>query len=166
MARCTAASRLRFRFLGRRVLTLGLREGLPGVGEALRREIAGLVLLRGFLWGFVRLACQWADLTVPLKQSSQAESGAGLASLWAIWEVFYASHRVLWCRWCSPSMTKGSQVTSAAAGGVFGHVGQTFHAASLVDLGGALGCCMGSKVSMMINRPPQHGHGSARTLGS
>ena len=59
----------------------------------------------------------------------------------------------------------GSQTAAAAADGVVGHVWRVFHAASFVDLGGALGCWAGAKVSMMNNRPPQHGHGRARYLG-
>ena len=59
----------------------------------------------------------------------------------------------------------GTQVTSAAVDGVLGHAGLAFHAADLADVGGALGCWAGAKVSTMINRPPQHGQGSARILG-
>ena len=58
----------------------------------------------------------------------------------------------------------GSQVSLAAADGVFGYVGRTFHAAALCGFGGALGCWAGAKVSLIINRPPQHGHGRARVL--
>ena len=59
----------------------------------------------------------------------------------------------------------GSQTATAAADGVVGHVWCVFHAAALADVGGALGRCAGAKVSMRINRPPQHGHGRARYLG-
>ena len=59
----------------------------------------------------------------------------------------------------------GSQVTSPAAEGVVGHVWGALHAAALFGFGGALGCCAGAIVSMMINCPPQHGQGRARTRG-
>ena len=39
------------------------------------------------------------------------------------------------------------------------------HAVALCGFGGALECCAGAIVSTMINCPPQHGQGSARTLG-
>ena len=40
---------------------------LPGVGEALKREIAGLGLVGGLLlWGFGRLARLGSDVTDPL----------------------------------------------------------------------------------------------------
>ncbi|WP_372572175.1 hypothetical protein, partial [Ruegeria jejuensis] len=41
----------RCRFLGRRMLAGELRDGFPGVREALRREIAGLVLLGRLCYG-------------------------------------------------------------------------------------------------------------------
>jgi hypothetical protein len=69
------------RFLGRRLLTGELGERLPGVGEALRREIAGLVLVGGFLWGFVGSVWDGADLTIPSNGSSQAKFGFDHASI-------------------------------------------------------------------------------------
>jgi len=48
--------------------TIGWRGSLPGVGEALKREIAGLVLAgQLWLWGFVRWACLGSDLPDQLK---------------------------------------------------------------------------------------------------
>ena len=47
--------------------TFGWRVALPGVGEALKREIAGLGLVgRLLLWGFGLWACLGSDLTDPL----------------------------------------------------------------------------------------------------
>jgi hypothetical protein len=40
------------------------------------------------------------------------------------------------------------------------------HASVLFVAGGALGCWADAIVSMMINCPPQHGQGSAKTRGS
>ncbi len=59
----------------------------------------------------------------------------------------------------------GSQVLPAATDGVFSYVWRALHAGALADVGGALECCAGANVSTMINRPPQHEHGRARTLG-
>ena len=39
---------------------------MRGVGEALKREIAGLVLVGRLLWGFDRWACLGSGLTDPL----------------------------------------------------------------------------------------------------
>lgn len=79
--------------------------------------------------------------------------------------VFPLYHRLLLCLQLDQRMMMGSQVASAAADGVFGYVWRALHAAALADVGGALECCTGAKVSTMINRPPQHGHGRARILG-
>ena len=155
----------RCRFLGRRALTFELRDAFPGVGEALRREIAGLVLVGRLLWGFVRWAWHGADLTIPSNGSSQANFGFDLASIWKICVVFFLCQRLLLCRQLDQRMMMGSQMTSAAVEGVFGCVWRALHAAGLADVGGALGCWAGAKVSTMINRPPQHGQGSARILG-
>lgn len=44
--------------------TFGWREALPGVGEALKREIAGLVLVdRLLLRGFAQSVCLCQELT-------------------------------------------------------------------------------------------------------
>jgi hypothetical protein len=60
---------LRFRFLGRHARTFELRGTLPGVGEALKREIAGLGLVgRLLLWGFGLWACLGSGLTDPLNE--------------------------------------------------------------------------------------------------
>mgnify|MGYP003629149378 CR=1 len=53
---------------------------LPGVGEALKREIAGLGMVgRLLLWGFGRWACFGSGLTGPLCERYQAKRGVGLA---------------------------------------------------------------------------------------
>ena len=60
-----------------------LRGALPGVGEALKREIAGLVLVdRLWLWGFGRLACLESGLTDPLTVVCWAKRCAGFAGIW------------------------------------------------------------------------------------
>ena len=74
---------------------LDLGGALPGVGEALRREIAGLVLAGWLLWGFVRWAWHGADLTFRSNCSSQAKFGFGLANIWTICVVFFFCPRVL-----------------------------------------------------------------------
>ena len=53
---------------------------LPGVGEALKREIAGLGMVgRLLLWGFGRWACFGSGLAGPLCERYQAKRGVGLA---------------------------------------------------------------------------------------
>lgn len=156
----------RCRFLGRRVPVVELRDALPGVGEALRREIAGLVLAGRLLWGFVGRVCLRADLPISSNGSSQADFGFDLASIWTICVVFSLCHRLLLCQQLDQRMMMGSQMTSAAAESVVGYVWRTPHAAALCGFGGALECWAGAKMSTMINRPPQHGQGNARVLGA
>jgi hypothetical protein len=55
---------------------------LLGVGEALKREIAGLGLVdRLLLWGFGWWACLGSDLTVPLDEPYQAKCSGDLAGI-------------------------------------------------------------------------------------
>ena len=66
-----------------------LRVALLGVGEALRREIAGLVLVGRLLWGFVGWTWRGDDLTIRSNWSSEAKFGFAHASIQAICEVFH-----------------------------------------------------------------------------
>ena len=62
-----AVWRLWCRFLGRHAGRLSKSGALPGVGEALKREIVGLGLVcRLLLWGFGRWVCLGSGLTDPL----------------------------------------------------------------------------------------------------
>ena len=54
----------------------------------------------------------------------------------------------------------------ASSGGWTSGLWRACHAAALAVPGGALGYRSGAMVSAMINRPPQQGHGSARTRAS
>lgn len=83
------------RFLGRHALTLEWRGALPGVGEALRREIAVLVLVGGFLWGFVGSVWDGADLTIRLNEVSQAELDFGFAGIWTNCVMFFLCPRAV-----------------------------------------------------------------------
>ena len=62
-------------------------------------------------------------------------------------------------------MMMGSQVVLPGTEDVVRDVWRARHAVALCGFGGALECCAGAIVSTMINCPPQHGQGSARTLG-
>ena len=99
----------------------GWRGALPGVGEALKREIAGLGLVeQRYLWGFDGCGCF------------------------------------------------GFALSRACLGAFRGDLSGRFaflHAAAFAVVGGALGCCAGAIVSMMISWPPQHGQGIASTRG-
>ncbi len=73
-----------------------MRERLPGVGEALKREIAGLGLVgRLLLWGFGRWAGLGSDLTDRLNAPRQANHGLGLEGIWKIREIFRWRHHLL-----------------------------------------------------------------------
>ena len=69
---------------------------LPGVGEALKREIAGLGLLgRLLLWGFERWACVGFDLTKRLNGLPWAKRRVGLVSILSIRAEFCQGHQLL-----------------------------------------------------------------------
>lgn len=66
---------------------------MPGVGKALRREIAGLVLVgRLMLWGFGLWAWHGADLAARLNGRCCARRGVGLTSILTVCVVFSRSH--------------------------------------------------------------------------
>lgn len=73
-----------------------IRERLPGVGEALKREIAGLGLVgRLLLWGFERWAGLGSDLTNRLNAPRQAKRGLDLEGIWKIRAIFCWRHHLL-----------------------------------------------------------------------
>jgi hypothetical protein len=59
----------------------------------------------------------------------------------------------------------GPLLISPAIGTGFRDIRPVLHAAAFAFAGGALGCWAGAIVSTMINCPPQHGQGRARTRG-
>ena len=61
---------------------------MAGVGEALRREIAGLVLVGGLLWGFVGWAWLVADRKILSNRSEQAKFVIDHGRILAICDVF------------------------------------------------------------------------------
>ena len=139
---------------------------LLGVGEALKREIAGLVLVDCLLlWGFGRWACLGSDQTDLLGGGRWAKREVGLACCWLIRTVFYRRHQLLPYRWFDRRMTLGPQAMCQTAEVAIIDLWRAFHAAVLTVAGGALGYCFGAIVSKMISCPPQHWHGIARTRG-
>ena len=72
------------------------RDTSLGVGEALKREIAGLFLVGCLLlWGFGRWTSLGQDLKDPLNGPCGANRGADLAGIWKICAVFYGRHQLL-----------------------------------------------------------------------
>ncbi len=122
------------------MLTANLLASLPGVGEALRREIAGLALVSGLLWGFARWACVGFDLTNCLNRPCWAKPVIDRASILSIRAVFCRRHQLLPRQQLYQCKKMGSQVASPAAESVIRYVWRAFHAAALCDFGGALGC--------------------------
>jgi len=126
---------------------------LPGVGEALKREIAGLGLVGWFwLWGFA----VEARFGFALLHEGLGVFWVDLSRWFAIfWPICAARHDVLGL---SRSRPHGWAHTYGAAGNVacgcgcnFRCAGRAFHAAALAVVGGALGCCAGAIVSMMTS---------------
>ena len=114
---------VRCRFLGRHAGRLNKSGALLGVGEALKREIAGLgVMDRLLLWGFDRRACLGSDLTDPLNGARWTKRVLGFAGSWSIRAVFCRRHQLLLRRQLDQRMMMGSQVMSPAAEGVVRNV--------------------------------------------
>ena len=140
---------------------------MPGVGEALKREIAGLVLVdRLLLWGFAQCGCFRPELTRRFGGAHWFKHSADFACFRVIRMAFCRRHHVLPCRSFDQSMPIGSQEVWPATGRPICDVRPGHYAAVLAVAGGALGCWADAIVSMMINCPPQHGQGSAKTRGS
>ena len=98
------------RFLGRDALTFELRGTLPGVGEALKREIAGLVWVgRLLLWGFVGFGCSGFDWTGWLHRAFSGKRLMNFSDLWPICTASHRCHRLLSLRCLDLRMTVGPQ---------------------------------------------------------
>ena len=137
-----------------------------GVGEALKREIAGLVLVGSLLlWGLWRWACLGCDLTDLLIASCQVRREGGLTGIFTYCAKFCWRNHLLLRRQLGQRIVMGSQVTLPAAECGVGHIWGVRHAAAFCVFGGALACLAGAIVSTIINCPPQQGQGSARTRG-
>jgi len=114
---------------------------LLGVGEALKREIAGLGLVGGLLlWGLGRWACLGSDLIDLLIAPCQAKRGVGLAGICTFCAMFCWRYQLLPRHQLDQRIVMVSQVTPPAAEGGVGHVWRTGHAAALCVFGGALEC--------------------------
>ena len=109
----------------------GYRGALPGVGEALRREIAGLVLVRWLLWGFERRVRVVPELTSRFNWPLLNCYGIGFAPILLISAVFYYFRRFLRRRGLNRGMRIVAQTICRAAGGVVCDVRRVYHAAVL-----------------------------------
>ena len=139
---------------------------MPGVGEALKREIAGLGLVeQWWLWGFEGCGCSGCDWAGWLRGAFAGKRMMSFAGFWPICVVPQRCYRLLPLRYLDLRMTACPQAVWRAAETMIFDVWRALHAAALAVVGGALGCCAGAIVLMMINWPPQHGQGSARTRG-
>ena len=116
------------------------RGSLLGVGEALKREIAGLVLVCELLWGFACRACGGFDPAGWLNGPGWIKRGVGVASILWIRAIFYERPPLLHSRQLDQRTVLGSQVIWPAVKGVVRNVWRAFHAVALCVFGGALGC--------------------------
>ena len=112
-----------------------------GVGEALKREIAGLVLVGSLLlWGLWLWACLGSDLTDLLIASCQAKREVGLTGISTFCAMFCWRYHLLLRRQLDQRIVMGSQVTLPAAECGVSHIWRMRHAAAFCVFGGALAC--------------------------
>jgi len=143
------------------------RGTLPCVGEALKREIAGLVLAdRRFLWGFEGGRWLASGRVGRVRGVCSGNRIMSFVSFLPICTSAHQCHRRLPLQYLDYGHAVRAASCVACSFGYNSNLWRVFHAAALAVVGGALGCCAGVMVSMMISRPPQHGQGSARTRGS
>ena len=135
-----------------------------GVGEALKREIAGMVLVgQPGLWGFEDGCCFGFGWERCPRAARVFKSNMYFADFLTI---FFASRRFeQLLRHRFMDLRRSAVPRAVWREAEVGIGGVTCHAAALVVSGGALGCRSGAKASMMISRPPQHGQGNARIRG-
>lgn len=115
---------------------------------------------RSWLWGFDEEDCFGSAFTGSGPRVPLGKFGLRFAVFRPICVMFCGVQRFSPCcpldlrRWCSIRLRP-----------LFSICGEASHAPAFAGVGGALGGCAGAIVSTMINRPPQHGQGSARTRG-
>ena len=139
---------------------------LPGVGEALKREIAGFVLAdQPWLWGFEERVCFESDWASWVRGAYADKRILGFAGFLPICVAPWVIRRPLHHGYSNMRRQVGPHAMWRAAEVKHGDLRHACHAAALAAVGGALGFCCGAKVSTMSSCPPQHGQGSARTRG-
>ena len=139
---------------------------MPGVGEALKREIAGLGLVeQRYLWGFDGCCCFGFALSHACLGAFRGDLSGRFAFFWSICVLRLGVWRLSHGHYLEWRIRMGPRAVDRTAEVAILDLWRTYHAAAFAVVGGALGCHSGVIALMMISWPPQHGQGIANTRG-